>query len=82
METMTNGRIYVQVGGEDIIRIVQMEEENKRNKVIEFDKKNKQWHVHHGYLHSENSEKLHDPLSADDEKLLEKVKKIWHNRGR
>ena len=49
---------------------------------IEFDKKNKQWHVHHGYLHSENSEKLHDPLSADDEKLLEKVKKIWHNRGR
>ena len=82
METMTNGRIYVQVGGEDIIRIVQMGEENKRTKVIEFDKKNKQWHVHHGYLHSENSEKLHDPLSADDEKLLEKVKKIWHNRGR
>ena len=40
------------------------------------------WHVHHGYLHSENSEKLHDPLIADDKKLLEKVKKIWHNRGR
>ena len=82
METMTKGRTYVQVGGEDIIRIVQMGKDNKRNKVIEFDKKKKQWHVHHGYLHAENSEKLHDPLSSSDEKLLEKVKKIWHNRSR
>ena len=49
METMTNGRIYVQVGGEDIIRFVQMGEDNKRNKVIEFGKKNKKLHVHHGY---------------------------------
>ena len=33
------------------------------------------WHVHHGYLHSENSEKLHDPLIADDKKLLEKERR-------
>ena len=82
METMTDGRVYVQVGGEDILRIVQMGQDNRRNKVIEFDKKKKQWHVHHGYLHAENSEKLHNPLSKADEKLLEKVKKIWHTHKR
>ena len=42
METMTNGRTYVQIGGEEILRIVQMDENNRRNRVIEFDKKNKQ----------------------------------------
>ena len=82
METMTNGRAYVQVGGEDIVRIVFMGEDNKRNKVIEKDKKNKQWHVHHGYFHTEESEKKHEPLSKSDETFLEKVKQIWHNRSR
>lgn len=82
METMTDGRTYVQVGGEDILRIVQMGQDNRRNKVIEYDKKKKQWHVHHGYLHAEDSEKLHDSLSRADEKLLEKVNRIWHNRRR
>lgn len=82
METMTDGRVYVQVGGNDVLRIVQMDKDNRRNKVIEFDKKKKQWHVHHGYIHAENSEKLHDPLSKADEKLLDKVNRIWHNRSR
>ena len=79
METMTKGRTYVQIGGKDILRIVQMDENNQRNRVIEFDKTNKQWHVHQGYLHAENSENQHDPLSISDVRLLEKVKKIWHN---
>lgn len=29
METMTNGRTYVQIGGEEILRIVQMDEREK-----------------------------------------------------
>lgn len=82
METMAQGRIYVQVGGEDIVRIVQMGDGNRRNKVIEFDKREKEWHVHHGYFHTEDSEKHHEPLSRSDEKLLDKVKKLWHNRSR
>lgn len=82
METMAQGRIYVQVGGEDILRIVQNGANNQRNKVIEFDRKNKEWHVHHGYFHSEYSEKIHDPLSASDKELLDRIKKIWHNRSR
>lgn len=82
METMTQGRIYVQVGGEDILRIVQNGENNQRNKVIEYDRKNKEWHVHHGYFHSEYSEKIHDPLSVSDKELLDRIKKIWHNHSR
>ena len=82
METMTSGRTYVQVGGEEIVRIVFMDEKNKRNKVIEKDKRTKEWHVHHGYFHTEDSEKKHEPLSKNDKLFLEKVQKIWHNRSR
>lgn len=82
METMTKGRMYAQVGGEDIVRIVQMGENNKRNKVIEKDKRTGEWHVHRGYLHTEDSEKLHEPLNSSEQKLLDNVKKIWHNRSR
>lgn len=34
METMTPGRIYAVVGGEDVIRIVFFDENNKRNKFV------------------------------------------------
>lgn len=50
-----------------------------KNKVIEQDKKSKEWHVHYGYLHTEYSEKDHEPLSSNDQQYLEKVKKIWYN---
>lgn len=82
METRTEGRVYVQVGGNDIIRIVFMDGQNTRNKVIEQDKRSKEWHVHHGYFHTENSEKEHEPLSAQDRQYLEKIKRIWHNRSK
>lgn len=48
METMTPGRVYVHVGGQDILRIVFFDEENKRNRVIERDRRNGGWHVHGG----------------------------------
>lgn len=59
-----------------------MGEENKRNKVIEKDKRKGTWHVHYGYIHAENSEKQHNPLSVEDKLFLDKVNKIWHNRNR
>lgn len=80
LETMTNGRTYVQVGGEDIIRVAFMDRDNKRYKVIEKDKKNKEWHVHHGYFHTEQSEQMHEPLNQRDKDFLDKVSRIWHNR--
>lgn len=67
LETMTAGRIYVQVGGQDVIRVIFMNEGNKKCKVIEKDKKRKTWHVHHGYFHAEESEHKHEPLSPQDQ---------------
>ena len=82
LETMTNGRTYVQVGGDDIVRIAFMDEDNKRCKVIEKDKKKGKLHVHHGYFHTEESEKAHEPLSQQDKDFLDKISRIWHNRSR
>lgn len=80
METMTQGRIYVHVGGDDLLRIVLFSEDNKRNRVIEYEKRTKTWHVHVGYLHSENSEEAHEKLKEKDVRLVEKVIKLWNNR--
>lgn len=82
LETMTRGRVYVTVGGEDLIRITFFDEENKRNKVIEKDKRTGEWHVHYGYEHTEYSENHRDPLSDKDKALLDRVKELWKNRSR
>lgn len=81
METMTAGRVYAEVGGQDIIRIIQFDTDNKRSKVIEKDKRSGDWHVHNGYEHTEYSESHRDPLSSEDDELLEKVLKLWQNRS-
>ena len=80
METMTEGRIYAEVGGKDVIRIIQFDTDNKRNRVIEKDKRTGEWHVHSGYLHTEYSEEHRDPLNDEDKKLLDRVLLIWQNR--
>lgn len=82
METMTAGRIYVETGGDDLLRIVFFDEDNKRNHVIERDKRTDKWHAHNGYYHYENSASQHDPLNAYDKILLAEVKKIWYSRKR
>lgn len=79
LETMTSGRIYVEVGGEDLLRIIQFDENNKRNHVIERDKRTDKWHAHNGYYHAEKGKARHEALNEKDEKLLEKVKSVWYN---
>lgn len=44
METMTKGRVYVEVGGNDVLRIIFFDEKNKLNYVIERDKRSNFWH--------------------------------------
>ena len=80
METMTAGRVYVETGGDNLLRIVFFDEENKRNHVIERDKRTNKWHVHNGYYHFETGKSQHEPLNAYDKILLAKVKKLWYNR--
>ena len=82
METMTPGRVYAEVGGSDLLRIVFFDENNKRNHVIERDKRTDEWHTHNGYLHSEYGEAQHEPLSDDDKRMLAKIKNLWYNHIR
>lgn len=78
METMTAGRVYVEVGGNDILRIVFFDKGNKRNHVIERDKRTDEWHTHNGYYHSEYGKSQHEPLNDDDKRILENIKNLWY----
>ncbi len=83
METMTSGRVYVTVGGDELKSIVYMDKDNKRVKTIDLDHKHKdtQPHTHHGYFHNENdSAKGYANLSTEEKKMVERVENIWYNR--
>lgn len=82
METMTPGRVYVEVGGNDLLRIVFFDKDNKRNHVIERDKRTDEWHTHNGYLHAEYGTAQHEPLSDDDKRTLAEVKRLWYKHIR
>lgn len=55
METMTRGRVYVHVEGEDIKSVVYFDNDNKRSKQVDLDHKHagEQPHTYHGYNHNE-----------------------------
>lgn len=83
METMTKGRVYVTVGGNNLLQIVYFDQNLKRSKTIDLshthDGKNP--HTHHGYNHNENdSVKGYANLTTREKKMVERVKNIWYNR--
>ena len=83
METMTEGRVYVTVGGNDLLQIIYFDTENKRNKTIDLSHSHKgmEPHVHHGYNHSENDgPKGATKLTAKEKKMVDKVERLWKNR--
>ena len=80
METMTKGRVYVEVGGKDLLRIISFDSNNKRNRVIERDKRSGEWHLHKGYFHSEYGKEKHEPLTASDRAIVDRIKKLWQNK--
>ncbi len=82
METMTRGRVYVTVGGDDLLAITYFDTENKRVKVLDLSHPHKgmQPHVHHGYFHNEND----GPKGAanptpEEKRMVETVLKLWYN---
>lgn len=82
METMTSGRIYVTVGGEELKNIIFFDENNKRIKQIDLDHyhKGEKPHRHDGYLHNElNDETGFAKLTDEEKKLVDRVNKIWEN---
>ena len=83
METMTRGRVYVTVGGENELQAIKyFDNENKRSKQIDLNHPHKKMdeHTHHGYYHAENdSSKGAANLTAEERKMVDRVRSIWHN---
>lgn len=82
METMATGRVYVNVGGDQILSVTYFDTKNKRTKVIDLSHphKGQQPHVHHGYLHNENDgPKGAANLTPKEKRMVERVRKLWYN---
>ncbi len=82
METMTSGRVYVTVGGKDLLQITYFDSKNRRIKSIELDHPHKgmQPHTHHGYKHNENDgKKGAGNLTPEEKKMVERVNRLWYN---
>lgn len=86
METMTKGRVYARVEGDEIKSIIYFDAENKRTKQIDLDHPHRPSfpgkHTHHGYFHSENdSKKGAARLTSEEKAMVERVRRLWDNRG-
>ena len=85
METMTSGRVYVTVNENDTLKFISYyDKENKRVKQIDLDQPHAgvKPHTHHGYEHNENDTvKGFAHLTAKEKRMVERVIKIWDNRG-
>ncbi|MDD6266450.1 MAG: hypothetical protein PUA92_01000 [Clostridium sp.] len=82
LETMTKGRVYALVGGNDLIKIVYFDKNNKHVKEINLGHKHAEMdpHVHHGYYHNENDgPKGASNLNREEKKMLDRVKEVWYN---
>lgn len=84
METMTRNRVYVTVGKNGPKHITYYDQNNKRIKQIDLTHKHRkmQPHAHDGYEHNEfNGPKGARKLSTKERKMVERVNRIWYNRG-
>lgn len=81
METMTKGRVYVTVGGEDLQKIIYFDNDNKRVKEINLDHTHEGMkpHTHHGYIHAENDgPKGAANLTPEEKRMVDRVEKLWY----
>lgn len=82
METMTDNRVYVTIGGDDLLQIIYFDKNNKRQKTIDMSHRHNdmELHTHHGYFHNENDgPKGATNLTTQEKKMVERVKKLWYN---
>ena len=83
METMTPGRVYVTVGGDDLLQIVYFDTENKRVKTVDLSHTHDGMrpHTHHGYEHNEkDSSKGYANLTPEEKKMVARVRKLWYDK--
>lgn len=85
METMTQGRVYVTVdkNTKELKYISYYDKNNKRFKQVDLQHGHKvngvkeQPHTHKGYVHNEKGDYR---LFPKEQKMVERVKRIWYNR--
>ena len=81
-ETKTSGRVYVTVGGNDLLQVTYFDSTNKRNKTIDLTHFHAEMkpHTHHGYNHNEmDGSKGATGLSREERAMVERIRKIWYN---
>lgn len=80
METMTKGRVYVVVGGTDLMRIIYFDTHNRRIKQVDLDHPHEgmRKHTHHGYNHNEDDgPKGATGPAAKEWAMIERVRRLW-----
>ena len=81
METVTPGRVYVTIGGNDLLQVIYFDKQKRRNKVIDLNHPHggEQPHVHHGYTHNENDPpKGATRLTAKEKRMIARVRNLWY----
>lgn len=86
LETQTSGRVYVTVGGNDLLQVIYFDKANRRSKTIDLTHYHAEMnpHTHHGYTHNERNgpkgaTRLSVGLSVEERAMIERIRKIWHN---
>lgn len=95
METMTKGRVYAVVGGDEVKEIIYFGSDNKRVKSINLNhthgykgkngrKEYFAYHTHHGYKHNENDSlrKGASNLTPEEKKMVDTVLEAWYKYRR
>lgn len=81
-ETMTKGRVYVTVGGNELLQVTYYDNNNKRSKTIDLTHYHQKMkpHTHHGYEHNErDGPKGAANLTTEEKRMVDRIKKIWYN---
>ena len=82
IETMTRGRVYAHVEGDDLKSIIYFDADGKRSKQIDLSHahEGKKPHTHYGY---EFQKGKHDAnrLTTKERAMVERVIKLWENRS-
>lgn len=77
METMTRGRVYAHVEGNDLKSIVYFDDSYMRSKQIDLDHAHlgSSPHAHDGYLHSE----FRKNLTTKERSMVDRVVRAWED---
>lgn len=82
LETMTRGRVYVLVNGNEPVSVIYYGNNLKKEKQIDLRHKHRgiRPHTHHGQYHSENDTKKGAArLTAKERNMVDRVNSIWEN---